>query len=127
MRLMNHTLSPKLVGLLAGASLLTIGLTSPAMAQRASTLADPVQDSSFTLNGPRDPFSGDSAEGAQGAMELFHRLNLSNGRTMEQYRQQQQNNINSAVSDFHRRRQEALQQQNQQNSTPAEEAVDGTP
>lgn len=95
----------KTLSLLAGISILSSLLAYPAAAQVSS---DPLRDLDTSTDSSRDPFSGDSSDGMQGAYELFHRLNLSGGMSMEQYRQQQQGNIRSAAEQFRQQRQNLL-------------------
>lgn len=95
----------KTLSLLAGISVLSSLLAHPAGAQVSG---DPLRDLDTSADSSRDPFSGDSSDSMRGAYELFHRLNLSGGMSMDQYRQQQQGNIRSAAEQFRQQRQNLL-------------------
>ncbi|BAU67119.1 hypothetical protein STA3757_45290 [Stanieria sp. NIES-3757] len=63
-----------------------------------------------------NPFSG-SGNGGFNPLELIHRANLSNGRSVDEFNQDSENNIKNSASEFKRLQQERLLQQ-QSGSTP---------
>ncbi|AFZ35396.1 hypothetical protein Sta7437_1838 [Stanieria cyanosphaera PCC 7437] len=63
------------------------------------------------------PFLG-SGNGGFNPLELIHRANLSNGRSLNEFNQDSENNIKNSASEFKRLQQERLLQQQQSESTP---------
>lgn len=90
---------------LISVSSLALGLSLPVAAQTASDV-DPLEGLS-TQDSPDGVFSGGEA-GFSDAVDFFHRLNLSNGVTMDQYRTRQQERMGDAAAEFFRLREERL-------------------
>ncbi|TVQ22716.1 MAG: hypothetical protein EA367_03455 [Leptolyngbya sp. DLM2.Bin15] len=102
------------LGLLASSSLLAGGT---AIAQTSSNL-DP-------LEGLRtqDSGSGNILDNNSGGslFDIYHRMNLNNGQSSQQFYNQQQDNIDSAASDFRTEQLRRMQQQEEQDTqTPSE-------
>lgn len=57
-----------------------------------------------------NPFSG-SGNGGFNPLELMHRANLSNGRSIDEFNQDSENNIKNSASEFKRLQQERMLQQ----------------
>lgn len=96
---------------------LAFGLSLPVAAQTASDI-DPLEGLG-TQDSPDGVFSGGEA-GIGDAMDFFHRFNLSNGTTMEQYQLRQQERMGDAATEFFRLREERL------NGGSSDAAVDPT-
>jgi hypothetical protein len=100
-------------GLLATSA--AIWLAPGAIAQTTSTDLDPLEglrtadDSAGLLEG---------ADNSGSIFELYHRLNLSGGQTLEQFSNRQQENIGEAAADFRERQRQQFQ--NTQDSEPFE-------
>ena len=87
-----------------GIGSLAVGLSLPVAAQTADV--DPLEGLG-TQDSPEGAFSGGDA-GFREAMDFFHRLNLSNGTTMEQYQIRQQEQIGDAAAEFFKLREERV-------------------
>lgn len=92
------------VGMLVVGSVVTIGAGS-AIAQPATEL-DPLQDFRSNSDQSNDFLDNPSSTNV---FDLYHRLNLSGGQTLEQFSNRQSDNINSAASDFRTQQMQRLQ------------------
>ena len=98
---------------------LAIGVSLPVAAQTASDI-DPLEGLG-TQDSPDGVFSGGEA-GIGDAMDFFHRFNLSNGTTMEQYQLRQQERMGDAATEFFRLREERLNGSSSDDAAENEEA-----
>ncbi|MBR8829434.1 MAG: hypothetical protein DSM107014_16315 [Gomphosphaeria aponina SAG 52.96 = DSM 107014] len=79
------------------------------------TLAQSVNQQDNYQSNEVDSFSGSSlGNGSLNPLDLIHRANLSNGRSVDEFTQDSSANINDAATEFKRKQQEQLQNQQQQ-------------
>lgn len=101
------------LGLLATSSLLVAGTAGTAIAQTTSSDLDP-------LEGLRtqDGGSGNILDNNNGGsmFDIYHRMNLNNGQSAQQFYNQQQDNIDAAASDFRAEQLRRMQQQQEQDT-----------
>ncbi|PSO50007.1 MAG: hypothetical protein BRC33_04665 [Cyanobacteria bacterium SW_9_44_58] len=83
---------------------------SPASSQTTA----PEQDDPYQSS-ERDTFSSGLGDNIS-PFDLYHRLNNSQGKSLEDFRQQQQRSLDSAASKFRQQQQQLLQQQSSSSS-----------
>lgn len=74
-----------------------------------SQTSDPDQESPYQSS-ERNTFSS-GLGGNISPFDLYHRLNNSQGQSLEEFRRQQQNNIDSAASEFRQQQEQLLREQ----------------
>lgn len=97
------------LGLLTAIAVSPIFLVQPTWAEEETTQ----EVNQVELEESRDEFDYTQGDYDQpiNPLELIHRANLGNGRSMNDYRQEQQQNFNDAAAAFRAQQQELLRQQ----------------
>jgi hypothetical protein len=107
-------------------TILGLGITLTLIAGiKTSTLAqskDPANQG-YQSN-EEDSFFGSGSNNGFNPLDLIHRANQSNGRSIDEFSQDSETNIKDSASEFKRLQQERLSQQQQSESTPDKPVTD---
>jgi len=86
------------------------------------TLAQSLNEQDNFQSNEVDSFGGSTfGGGSLNPLDLIHRANLSNGRSVDEFNQDSSENLNDAATDFKRKQQEMLLNQQEEQTITNEE------